>query len=353
MRDNSNVYILIIFDQYNGDDSFELLDRTIDSIHEQTLTEHKIRVLIADNASDAVVYKRLLKYEIESPRLISVIHEKKPVTKGRLLKGMERHLRYSDVSYSVIMEPGDVFYPEFLGKAMQLLNVHKGLEFAVFEADIRDDNNQESAIKQPPLFLHNCIFNKACRAEYYRRDIGHKVLIMHRKLPLLCSKKLPYYSVMAENGTEWFSVLIKDRDDFIYSISSMGCMADRKCSDPIDDLVKRAFLIKRSLYAVETGVFSNDNAKDIEIEEVKAAYRSLACHAMRLAYKQIKYGDYDKAGDCMLFAEMMDLSVVDDPVYGEIMDVICIGNISPSQAEHINELLSCRSAETPQAAREY
>ncbi len=344
MKDNTCTYILIPI--YESQDK-SLLDRTIGSITAQTLSRSKIRVLIDDNAFDVNSYRSILQYEIESPDIISVIHEKTPTTRGRMLKHMVNHLRFSKVDYIMIMEPGDVVYPTLLEKAMRYAHLCdvKGL---IFEADIWDGTQIQSP---EHIYTDSCLLNELCREEYYRRDGAHKVIVFYVGWVLMTKIKLPYYSVIADYYDQWFSLIVSRNNAFLYVDEVGGAVCDKKITDPVSDLVKRSFLIKRNLYTIETGVRSTDAAADIETREVQAAYHNLAMRSLQLAYAMIQVRDEKKAEDCLIYAKMIESEIDQTELYRCLERLMEEKGKDDKILEQVKELLSTPAVAPPREAK--
>lgn len=335
MKNNMCLYLLMIADK-----NMEYMERTIESILAQTLDHSRLRVLIMDNASTDGTYQRLIGYEIKYPQLISVIREKQPTTRGRLFKRMIQHLRFSDVEFSMLMEPGDIIYPDGLKKAAAALRVSGQCRCAVFETDLWDG---ESVKKQTSIYRDNCILNQLCSINNYTDGIGHKVQVLFRGLPIDLSMKLPYFSIAADQN-EWFTQLFYPKAYRMYVKEPLGCIAVRQTEDVVDDLVRKTFFLKRNFYAVETSVFSSFNAADVEKEELAAGYRLLAITALQSAVEKLECGDFKQAEDCLIYAEMMDLDITGELLYQEIKRVLDEGS---GDVSRLREMLVQESLEPP------
>lgn len=347
MRDNSCVFILILAEK-----KLELLDRTIKSILAQADLS-RLRVVVMDNASPKDTYRKLLDYEIQYPQLISVIREKKPTTKGRQLKDIFQHLRFTRVDYSMIMEPGDTIHPEFMQQGMRMLRLLNNARCIVFEAGLWDGTKE---IRQQPIYQTDCILNASCKCEYTSRGIGHKVQVLYRSLPIGLTMKLPYFSVLAEQCSEWFSLILNQENSIIYRKDAYGCVCGQESFDVMDLLIKKAFYIKRNFYAIETGVFSSKHAADIQNVEVISAYRCLALTALKYAAAKIRQQSWKDAEDCLLFAEMIDLDIVDEEEYKFAAECIASqgGHAEAlGQAEQLEQMLMQDSTEPPAGSFEF
>lgn len=339
MKDSSCTYILII-----ADNRMEELAKTIDSIFKQTIEKELLRVLIIDNASQDGTYEKLIQYEIKYPQLISVIREKQPTTRGRLLKSLMRHLRFAQVGSSLLLNPGDIIYPEFIQDARALLQLKENVKCLIYEVDLYEGYGVN---KQPPIFKDNCILTRVCKDVFYKYGIGHKVQVFYRKLPIDISVKLPYYEV-TEKHHDWLAASFYREKTNVYLKKKAGCV----CEDTIDykqELIEWAFFIKRTLYAVETQVFSTRDAADMEKEEIEAAYNCLAVMALQYTLKSLKKGLFEDAEDTLIFAEMMKADIVDSDLYKILQKAVS----SRTYEESIDRLLIDESAIPPRICEQF
>lgn len=305
MRNNLCAYILIIADR-----NINYIDRTIESILAQTIDPMRLRVLMIDNASNDGTYQKLIDYEIKYPQMISVLRVKKPTTRGRLLKRMIEHLRYSSVACSMLMDPGDIIYPDFMEKCTTLMRL-RGARCIACETDIWDGS---SVKQQIPIYTDNCILNSLCRISNFRDGIGHSVQILFKELPIGITVKLPYYAVVAEHK-EWFLQLFYLGSSRMYLKQPMGCIYKTETEDVITSLIRHTFFLKREFYAVETSVFSTMEAEDREMEEIKAGYHHIAIMALQFAVEKLKKQEYKQAEDCLIYAEMICFDIVEEELY--------------------------------------
>lgn len=334
MRDNSCAYILML--TYNDGDK---IDRSMESILNQTVKYERLRVMIIDNASTDDTYRKLIDYEIKYPQLISVIREKQSTTRGRLLKKLVGHLRFSLVDVSLILNPGDTITPDFMKYGMELLRLHAEAGMIAFETNIYNGTTEV----QQPIFNENCILNGLCSRAYFENGIGHKVQILFRFIPLDTSIKLPYYSLIAEHN-EWFVLSYFKTANCIYVKNTYGSVYQSEDRDVISTLVKKAFYIKRNFYSVETNVFSNLHANNIENREVDAGYRCLAVMALQATLPKMKSGNYKLIEDCLIFAEMMYSAIVQEEAYLKIKEAL---HSRKFYIEELNLLLENKTCDPP------
>ena len=309
MNTQECTYFLII-----PEDGIDGIKKTIQSIKAQQCPLEWLRVLVIDNATADGTYHKLLKMEMEYPELISVIRVKRPTTRGRLLKRMITHLRYTAVDSSVILTPGDVIYPDYVSTGRMLLHLN-GEHCLVSEVDLQQEKEK---ITQSPIYSDRCILTSLNRTEFYIRGIDHKVLIMYRGLPISLSGKLPYYEVVAKQN-KLFQIDFHKR--CIYLNEVHGCIPGRK-QDLKKELIQWTFFVKRQFYAKETQVFSTDTAKDITDDEIDLIYGSLASLALYFAKQKVEENSYEEANDFLAFAEMMKLDIALDDRYAALKDVI-------------------------------
>ena len=316
MKNEACTYILII-----ANNDLDKLRRTVDSLLKQTVERELLRILIIDNASQNDTYSRLIDCEIEYPELISVIREKKPTTKGRLLKRMIRHLRYAEVGSSMILEPGDIICPDLIKNANMILRLKESLGSLIYETDIWDGQTIKS---QTPIFTSNCVITKLCEDVYYKSGIGHKVLIFHRGLPIGLTVKLPYYEVVVKSH-DWLSAAYHRNEANGYMKETGGCIYT-EAQDMKKELIEWSFFIKRNFYAIETQVFSTKNSLNVQKEAVYSAYNCLSIMALQYAVQILKKGAIEEAEDILIFAEMMNLDIENDSRFLQLRQAVLAGN---------------------------
>lgn len=347
MKDSFCTYILII-----ADNSIEKLDKTIDSILKQTIERELLRVLIIDNASQDGTYNKLVEYEIKYPELISVIREKQPTTRGRMLKSLIRHLRYTQVGSSLLLNPGDIIYPDFIQEARTLLKLKKDIKCLVYEVDLFEGDR---VVKQNPIFTENCILTHTCKDIFYKYGIGHKVQVFYRRRPIDLSAKLPYYEVR-EKHHDWlalsfywlpFSLHYSEYDN-VYLKKTVGCVC-KETNDFKQELMEWAFFIKRTLYPVETQVVSTKDAADINKEEIAAAYNCLAVMALQYALRVLKKGLFEDAEDALIFAEMMKADIVEDHSFKKLQEAVFLRKYE----ESLDTLLIEESIKPPRICEQF
>lgn len=339
MKNEICTYILII-----ADGNMEKLERTIDSILNQTIDRELLRVLIIDNASQDGVYHSLLDYEIKYPQLISVIRGKRATTRGRLLKRMIHHLRFAEVGSSMILNPGDIIYPDLIKSARALFRLRNEVACLVYEVDLW---NGRDTRKQIPIYTENCILTKLCEDVYYKNGIGHKVQVVYRGLPIDLSIKLPYYEV-AVKCHDWLAVAFRRNNANLYMKECGGCICEEE-PDVKKELIEWAFFIKRNFYAIETQVFSTKNVLDVQKEAVEAAYNCLAVMALQYAVQKAKKGLFKEAEDALVFAEMMDLNINEDSRYLQLQQTVSRGDYD----EKLDALFEVKSEMPPRVSFQF
>jgi glycosyltransferase involved in cell wall biosynthesis len=322
---------------YNDGDK---IDCSIESILNQTVSLDRLRVMIIDNASTDDTYKKLIDYEVKYPQLISVMREKHSTTRGRLLKNLTEHLRFSLVDVSVILNPGDTISPDFIKYGMELLRLNAEAGMIAFETNI---HNGKTEIQQLPIFSENCILNGLCSKAYFQNGIGHKIQTLFRTTPLDTAIKLPYYSLLAEHN-EWFVLSYFKNVNCIYVNQPYGSVYPMEETDVISTLIKKAFYMKRNFYSIETNVFSNLHANNIESQEVDAGYRCLAIMALRSAVPQLKRENYKIVEDCLIFAEMMYSAIAQEEVFEQIQKAL---QSKQFKLEEISQLLEEKTCDPP------
>lgn len=335
MKNNTTVYVLMLT---NND--LEKIDKTIESVLSQTMEKKHIRLVAIDNASTDGTYEKLLKYEIQYPKIISVMRETQKTTNGRLLKLLLEYLQHTIIDYSMCIFPGDVLYPDFLEQSVQYMKLKKDAKVLIAETDILQDNK---IIEQTPIYTENCLLREGLsRKTFYTAGIGHKINALFKGTILETKIKLPYYAQIVEFH-EWYSMSYFVNYNCIYLKKKSGYIFSEKSEDVIRILMNRAFFMKRGFYAVETNVFSTLRAESIEVEEVKAGYRCLAFMALQYAIDALRDHRKEIAKQCLIYAEMMDLEIIKEEGYNQIKR----GLTESVAIETMQELMNQGSEEPP------
>jgi glycosyltransferase involved in cell wall biosynthesis len=335
LRDNTNAYVLII-----TDNDVDKINCTFESLLTQKFDMERLRIAVIDNASIDGTYKKLLEYEIKYPNIISVIRVKQATTRGRLLKKLVTHLRFSNVSYSIIMNPGDILYRDFMSIATTHLRL-TGVSFVAFEADL---NINQKKMRQTPMFKNNCILNALCMSEYFKTDLEHELLILCRGLPCWSTTKLVDMVYLSEPNS-WYAYLMRMRFvSWMYIKESQGCVFKEDLCDIQYDMINKMFQIKRLFFNIETNTFSTLQVNDKEFALANDAYHWMAMYALRLAANQIIKNNYEEAESCITFAEMTYLDIVEEDLFCAVEKAIRLKKHSPRV---LNSIIKYKSLDPP------
>ncbi|MEG0961769.1 MAG: glycosyltransferase family A protein [Lachnospiraceae bacterium] len=330
-------YVYIFIPTHN---SIETLNTTVESIERQTYDKERLKVIFIDNASTDGTYQKELAYITGNPIMFSVIRETIPTTNGRLLKKAIDALYYAKFRFYLFLSPGDILYPNSIEQNILLFNLNRTAQILASEVDVKYEDNRT---EQQPIFTDNCILRPSVdRIQYYKAGIGHKVQVMFRRRCLNFVIKLPYYAQLAEYN-DWISLVFYASAECIYTREKSGCITIKKEKDPITRLINKTFFIKRNFYAAETKVFSTMKADEVELEERSAGYHSLAVWALQYALEEIKCDNHKLAQDCLTYAEMIDLNIVEEEEYQ--MAVLALHD--PSNIPLLEEKLLQDSVEPP------
>lgn len=329
--------IYIIIPVYN---QVGLIDNTMNSILAQTYPQKELRVLFVDNCSDDGSYEKVLQYIKEYPLLVSVYRMDKPTKPARLLKQALAYLRFSTVHFSMFLNPGDIIYPDFMKKAIELMHF-RGEVIAVYtNVDIKKVDGEVQ--KQRAVFTDSCIIDKEYDYSlFFMTGTGAKIQTIYKRMPTTIVERL----VDLEKRTDihdWMSAAFPNSGKVGYLTESLGCICEAPKRDVMFELMTKAYSLKSQFYMTETSAnYIEQNKKDVS--DMRAAYRCLAKNGLLYAVEEGRKGNLDLVKNCLIFSEMTDLHVVEEAAYQRLQDALQ-GNCS---FEEVEKLLKMDSVKPP------
>lgn len=329
--------IYIIIPVYN---QAGFIDDTVNSILAQTYPRNEQRVLFVDNCSNDGSYEKILQYVKDYPQLVSVYRMDSPTKPARLMKQAIAYLRFSPVHFSMFLNPGDVIYPNFMKKVIDLMHFQKEIAAVYTNVDIKrvDGKVQE----QKAVFTDSCIIDKEYDYSlFFSAGTGMKVQAVYRRLPTTVSERL----VDLEKRTDihdWMSAAFPNVGKVGYLAESLGCICVAPKKDVLFELMTKAYSLKSQFYMTETSANYIEQSKK-DVSDMKAAYRCLAENALLYAVEEGEKGNLDLAEKCLIFSEMMDSDVAEEAAYQLLRDALQ-GNRSFEEAA---ELLKTDSVKPP------
>ena len=294
------------------DNEAELIDDTMKGILGQTYPRSEMRVLFMDNASKDGSYEKILDYIQEYPSLVSVYRMDRPTKPARLLKQASNYLRFSPVHFSMFLHPGDRVYSGFIEKAIGLMHMNGEIEAVYSNIDIC--HTDKSLEKQEAIFTDNCIIDKEVNyGLFFNTGIGAKVQAMFRGLqPGALERRVDMEKRIDRN--DWMGAAFPSEGKIAYLTESFGYMMERVPDDVMFDLMTKAYSLKSQFYMTETVANYTERQKK-DWADMEAAYKCIAENALLHAIRTEETGDIRLAEQCLMFAEMMCLDIVQDEAY--------------------------------------
>lgn len=302
--------IYIIIPVTNGR---ELIKKSLQSILDQTYSRKELRVLFIDNCSSDGSYEQILEYVSKYSELVSVYRMKRVTTQARLIKQAVEYLRFSQVHFSMFLNPGDTIYPEFIKEAINIFHMKKSVNSVVSGIDI--EHVDGSIEKQHPIFTDDCILDKVVNSDlFFTAGIGAKVQRIFRYLPFGLAERLVDVEKMIDLH-DWLSMAYPKRGKMAILSANFGSMLETKV-DVIFDLMTKAYSLKSQFYLTETKENKVIQERKLtEVSDMEAAYRTIAMDALFAAVRAGTEGDHDTVRKCLVFAEMMWLLIKDEELY--------------------------------------
>lgn len=295
-----NIVVLLL-----TDNNAQTIDRSVQSVLNQSIFSERIKIIAVDNHSTDGTYEKLLGYMKTND--ISVYRLDKRYLKTRQLLHANNLMRHTMHGYMTILEPGDVLYPDYLESCTDLLDnpINTDCRIIFSEVDFFDDEGKIS--KQAPIFDEDLILiKKDAFIEVFNRGMGHKVQCFYRAggTPMNLFE-FPHFVDFTDCFRKaWFL----QAHSGIYTRTPLACICKTEYPDKVIDLVSRLYLITRLKVFRDT---VNDESvaflKGLDSEDVS---RNLSGLALDYASESLAEGDAGTAERILLFAEMVYQEIV-------------------------------------------
>ncbi|HHO74926.1 MAG TPA: glycosyltransferase [Deltaproteobacteria bacterium] len=303
-----NIVVLLL-----TDNNAQTIDRSIQSILDQSIYSERIKVIAVDNHSTDGTYKKLLGYVKSND--ISVYRLDKRYLKTRQMNHANNLMRHTMHAYMTILEPSDVLYPDYLERCTNLLDdpIKTDCRIIFSEVDLIDDEGK--SFKQTPMFDEDRVLRrKKSFVEVFNKGLGHKVQCFYRAGVIPKSLfELPHFVDFTDCFRKAFFL---QSHPGIYMRTSQACICKTKYPDKIVDLVSRFYLITRLKVFRDT---LNDESvaflKGLDSEDI---YRNLSGLALEYASESLADGETGTARRILLFAEMVFKDIVHSDFYSEL-----------------------------------
>jgi len=179
---NKNYYVTVIIPTFN---CVNEITSTIESVFNQTFNRERLKIVVIDNCSTDGTYEKVLEFVKENIEQISIFRLSEAMKWTRVHKKLSECLKYSNISYSTVLMPGDILYPDCVEKCITLFTTMKNFEgnMLIFEVDLIDKSGNKKF--QNPIFKENWILKeKTHDYQFVTTGIGHKIQAFYRGLPI-------------------------------------------------------------------------------------------------------------------------------------------------------------------------
>jgi glycosyltransferase involved in cell wall biosynthesis len=328
MKQQERYDVVVLFFTYNCKDA---IDRSIQSVLDQTFEKSRIKIVTIDNHSDDGTYEKLIEYAKEDS--ISVYRLRASRTPTRLLLSAFSFLEYVDYKYLLILGAGDELYPNCIEKYSAIMDEYSDMDrrILICETDIKDDQGHIS--KQVPVFTDNCILLKREHySEFLTRGVGHKVQCFYCRGVL--SSIFPELPFIVDYN-DWFKkALFSFKMGCIYIRDSLSCTLAARYEDDLYDLILRLNLVIR-LELTRSSMYSEEHYKYFdEMNSRKVINQALSSLALQYALDAQRRLDPAAANKILLFAEMIHEDVKETGLYSMLKNLIECDNIPESYAKY-------------------
>ncbi len=295
------------------DNSSQIIDRSIQSILNQTFRRERVKIVVVDNHSTDGTYEKLIEY-VKSNN-ISIYRLDKKYLKTRLMLQANQLLRFTQHKYLTILSPGDMLYPNFLEKCASLLDddSHTDTRVILCHVDLMDNDGR--IFNQPPIFEKDRILEKKKHfVEVLNCGLGHKVQCFYRcgMMPVDLFE-LPHFVDFTDCFMKaWYLMSYQ----CMHLKENLACVSNRKYSDKIDDLALRLYFITRLKVFRET--VNNEGTAFLDGLYSEEISINLSKYALRYASEALADGDTGTANKILLFAEMIFEDIIHTEYYSEL-----------------------------------
>lgn len=303
-----NIVVLLL-----TDNNSQTIERSIQSILDQSIFSERIKIIAVDNHSTDGTYEKLIGYVKSND--ISVYRLDKRYLKTRHLYHANNLMRHTMHSYLTILNPGDMLYPEYLERCSNLLDdeINTDCRIIFSEVDFIDDEGR--IFKQTPLLDKDRILRKKENFnEFFTKAMGHKVQCFYRAgVSPKNLFELPHFVDFTDCFKKaWFLHIVR----CIYSRDPLACICRSNYPDKIVDLASRLYLITRLKVFRDT--IDDESVAYLKGFDSEDLYRNLSMLALEYASESLAEGDLGTARKILLFAEMVLKDIVHSDFYSKL-----------------------------------
>lgn len=231
------IRVQILIPVHNGVD---LIDETVDSIKRQSFNQDNIYLVIVDFDSDDGTYEKILQYDSFH---LGIYQYRGNFTKGTMAA---QTIKYSqstnpggEYSYKMLLWPGDVLYPEFLTKMVELMYSNRTYNplMVIGEVDVKGAGDGQIR-HNPPLFQEcGVIHGKDRYEEFWTRGYNQNIICFAGPFPAGKHRESG-----RKNEKIWWNKNIDAGNferNFIYVPERYACIRERFYDDELREILLR------------------------------------------------------------------------------------------------------------------
>jgi glycosyltransferase involved in cell wall biosynthesis len=307
--------IQITIPAYNCTDN---LWKTLASIRNQNYNRERIFTIVVDFGSTDGTYEKLLE---EDPYHLGVFQ----ITGKRYGDSMSADAvafhKYQPVgiapTYSLLLRPGDVIYPDFLkiNTEMMAKNKDHDVKLIICEADVRGEDGTVKT--QKPLYNDDCIINGELNLkEYLIHGNRHSILCFGGSI----NEGKDMQARIRNDRRQWMKCIeLNMNAQCIYLSKALACVQESTYEDEVEEVLFRWALNINILrgYITKYGRVIDDQFDFL-------SQRNAASYSLWRSYIILKKGLFKEAEDCFLLAEVIYPDIIKEEVWARMSR--CLSN---------------------------
>lgn len=323
MRDiQTKVQILIpVYNQVND------IDKTIESIWNQTFDKKNIFVVAVDFGSTDGSYDKLLNY---SPYHFGVYECTADISQTTMVAETCRLGDFTfpegEYTYQMILYPGDIIYPEYLETMADAMYRYYSYNPALLISEVEIETKTGETVRASKLYEDEHIINgKNEYMEYFTRGNLHNIMCFGGKIRVRHHR---CYGM--QNERVWWSkgYLAGFRRNVIYIPKRLACIKERFYEDELQEILLRwegLILFRRNC--------ATNFKFQIEYAQLLVMEENLSKYALWRSFLMMKQGNLLQAKECFQISGVIFYQIKECEVYRWLEEWIMGGN--PAQIDKV------------------
>ncbi len=295
-----------------------LIRKTLDSIKVQTYSEENIEVIIVDFGSDDETYEWMFEYPLKH----LAIYRKKVQVRESLnyylvnkLSSMSTRMHNN---YIIELQAGDVLYPGFINKCVNLMNEYKDEEVSGIICEAIIDEGSDVLKRQKPLYNSDRVITRKDRLQYLTKGIAHKVIFFDKRKGMGPGPN--FNGWLYYDPHYWTYRFTKgNNESLLYIREEGGCVIcdTTNSSNLLQQMIATYVSILQFIRTYENSEIDRITTQDQDEIFINCAYLSLikACECA-------KQGDLRAAEDCCLFSKVIWLPIEETDIYQKVLRML-------------------------------